>query len=273
MSLEQLLKELESKQLTKNPIYKQLMEVSKLDRDRAANLSKIKNSLKKLHKLLDQPDKSALEIAIVIAGLQPYQEELSRTEVNIHQRFGIELEQELSGLGLKLTGQYPTLRAGMFTLKLNFENNKVVIWYGNEQEKLAECNLLVNEVKKKLEQFLKELGTELDQEAFVTKLKKAYSRASEQQSGSVPINHVLPELAFLLQRASYYQDPRKENYRSYSRADFSYDLYRFGKYALAQGLQLTIAVKQYTQRRQDFLWIPTNERGEGAVYSHLQFKE
>lgn len=273
MSLEQLLKELESIRLEKSQVYKQLQELLRLDVDRVINLSKIKNHLKKLHKLLDQSVESTQEKEIVIAGLQPYQEELSKTETHIHQRFGIELEQELNTLGLKLTGQYPTLRAGMFTFTLNFQNNKVVIWYGNEHEKLADCNLLVNEVKKKLEQILKDLGTKLDQEAFVIKLKKAYSRASDHQTKLVPIIHVLPELAFLLQRESYYQDPRKENYRSYSRVDFSYDLYRFGRYALAHGLQLTIAVKQYTQRRQDFLWIPNNERGEGAVYSHLQFKE
>jgi hypothetical protein len=273
MSLEQLLKELKSSQLDKSPAYKQLQELSKLDADRLANLFKIKNTLKKLHKLLDQSPEPLPEKKAVITGLQHYQEELDKTDVHIRQRFGIDLEKELASLNLELTGQYPTLRAGLFTIKLNFERGKVQLWYGAEQEKLADCGLMVSEVKKKLEQVRKELGTDLDLDIFITKLKKAYSRTLENESRAVPITRVLPELAFLLQRESYYQDPRKENYRSYSRANFSYDLFRLGRSDLAQGLQLTIAVKQYTQRRQDFLWIPSNDRGEGAVYSHLQFKE
>jgi hypothetical protein len=273
MILEQLIKRLESEKSSKSQVYKQIQELSRLDADQVGNLTKIKEKIKKISKFLDQSTESISGKELIIVGLQRYQEELNEAESQNRRQFGITLRKELLYLSLELTGQYPTLKAGLFTFKIPSAGSKVTIWYGSEQEKLAECNLKANEVKQKLERILQDLGTNQNQDIFIDKLKQAYSRAQDRDTATVPIIRVLPELAFLLQGERYYQDPCKENYRSYSRADFSYDLYRFGKSALTRGLQLTVAIKQYTRSRHDFLWIPNNNRGEGTAYSHLQFKE
>lgn len=90
----------------------------------------------------------------------------------------------------------------------------------------------------------------------------------------MPIIKVLTELAFLLQNSHFHQDPRRENYESYSRADFSYDLFRIHRYQLSPlKIQLKVATREYTRQRTDFLWIPDDENGRGTTYSHLLVEE
>lgn len=273
MTLNQLLKDLEDTDASTGAIYKGFQALTKLDAKREENLGKIKAHLKKLDRLVASSDLALPNRDSVLEALDAYRAELGKTEATIKQHFGINLDKALKPVGLKLSGQYPSLRAGLFTLKLNFESAKATVWYGNEQEKLDEAPLVVDKVAKVLEKALKSLGSELDEETFIAKLQKAYTRAKQSDQPLVPINHVLPELAYLVQREPFYKDPIKDKYRSYSRADYSYDLFKFGKGAQLQGLQLKVAVRQYTQRRQDFLWVPNSDQGEGAVYSHLIFKD
>jgi hypothetical protein len=273
MALNQLLKDLEAADTSKETIYKGFQALAKLDTKREENLGKIKVHLKKLDRLLASSDPELPSREPAIKALDAYRAEVGKAEATIKQHFGVNLEKALKPIGLKLSGQYPSLKAGLFTLKLNFESAKATVWYGNEQEKLGEAPLVVDKVAKVFEKALKSLGSELDEETFIAKLQKAYTRAKQSDQPLVPINHVLPELAYLVQREPFYKDPIKDKYRSYSRADYSYDLFKFGKGAQLQGLQLKVAVRQYTQRRQDFLWVPNSDQGEGAVYSHLLFKD
>ena len=273
MGFKQLLKTLEVNQFAKSPLYKTLQKIARLETRRETNIGEIKSQLKKVDKLLSDLNGSASDRENVRKHLTKYKSELKETDDKIRKEFGGELDKALKQLGLTLTGNYPTLKADLYTFKLNFETHKAVIWLGPEQEKLSECRLRASDVSKSLKKDIKDLGTDFEQASFISKLQQAYQHISGEKGDSVPITSVLPELAFLLQKASFYQNPVQDNYRGYGRADFSYDLFRFGKFALSQGMQLTVAVKQYTRRRQDFLWIPSNKRGEGSLYSHLQFKK
>jgi len=73
------------------------------------------------------------------------------------------------------------------------------------------------------------------------------------------------------------ENPRKDYYKSYNRADFSYDLYRIKEYQSKNTLQynlcLRVATREFTKQRYNFLWVPDNESDKGTTYSHLYFKE
>lgn len=273
MILNQLLIEIEQSSENTDALQKELKAIIKLESKREENLAKIKTYLKKLDKLLTLADEGSALRSKAIQVLEDYKADLDKTEAANKQRFGLELSDAIKPLGLHLKGHWPTLMAGLFTIKLNSDKAQAVLWYGNEQEKLDSHPIDAMKVAQSIENALNNLGAGLDEENFMSKLKQAYRRAKNTEHTLVPINQVLPELAYLVQGEHFYQDPVKKNYRSYSRADFSYDLFKFGRGNHSEGLQLKVAVRQYTQKRQDFLWIPNNNQGEGTAYSHLQFKD
>src|SRR5262249_8924326 len=201
-------------------------------------------------------------------------QELARSDEQARRRFGVDLAKVLEPLGLALEGQYPMLRAGLFTLKIDFDSDRLTIWYGPEQERLAACRLIAEEAKKCMAQTMRSLGTKLEFDLFMTKLGAAYRRTPGSEKGEpVPIGAVLPEMAFQLQGANFLLDPRRANYRGYGRADFSFDLYRHRRSAIQQGLRLSVAPRTLTRRRQDFLWIPHDHPRHRTPYSHLSFEE
>ena len=258
-----------------------LREISRLNGDPARNLSKLKERLNRLDGVAKQLAQQPYEMQKLQNWASQFKQELQSIEAQLRKRFGTELEQELKKIGLPLLGQYPELRSGLFTLELDFDRGSVMIWYGPKQERLARCPLSPTEVGKCLEKVTQQLGAQLGEEEFLKKLHTAYRRAlfttGSKNGDRVPIIGVLSEFAYLLQNSRFLQDPRRENYRGYSRADFSYDLFRIGqsrpRTPLADRLQLVVATRAYTRRRRDFLWVPDDESGSGATYSHLQFKE
>jgi hypothetical protein len=127
-----------------------------------------------------------------------------------------------------------------------------------------------------IEKAKKELGSGLNEEELLQRIHSAYYRVVGGKRGEpAPIIEVLAELAYLLQSQKFRQDPRKENYRSYGRADFSYDLYRVRKYQSSNlsRLRLNVATRIDTRRRANFLWVPDDESGKGTTYSKLVFEE
>ena len=79
-----------------------------------------------------------------------------------------------------------------------------------------------------------------------------------------------------MQNDKFRSDPQKNNYKTYSRADFSFDLYRLKKpneNILRDHVQLSVAIRAYTTRRDQFLWIPGDNQGNGSAYSHIKVFE
>ncbi len=272
MDREQLISKLQRHHQNVQSIIKILREIGRLDQNRNENLLKIGQALKKLEQMTAIFNQEIITADIVKNWVSQYGSEIKRTEEKIRKQFGGELENELKRLGLSLLGQYPELKAGLFTIELDFDQWKATLWYGPKQERLMRLPLSVSKVASQLETEKQKLGSALSEEKLLEKMREAYYRSSGMKHGEpAPIIKVLAELSFLLQDSRFFHDPRRENYRSYSRADFSYDLFRIRKISLE--LHLTVATRAHTRRRADFLWVPNDENGKGTTYSHLQFRE
>ena len=273
MDLKQILEDLTTLKKNISSTAKVLKEISGLEQNRIQNLPKLKVRLTKLDEIIKQFGQGIVYREVLFEWANQYKQDLLNSEEEVKKQFGIELEQELKKTGLSLSGQYPELKGGLFTIELFFDKGLITLWYGPKQERLAQCRLLSHEVASNVEKVRQQLGSHLDNDAFLKKLREAYLRAADaKQSEPLPVTSVLAELAFLLQSQQFHSDPRQDNYKGYSRADFSYDLFRI-RQAVNKNLHLTVATRAYTRRRQDFIWIPDNESGKGTTYSHMQFRE
>jgi DNA repair exonuclease SbcCD ATPase subunit len=264
-----------------NRVINLMKRLSDLDQNRAVNLFKIKGALRQIMQDAEGLDGLAERLKDLRGWLAVYQEELKGLQQELQNRFGTELEKELQKRGLSLSGHYPELKSGLFTIELDFDKWQAILWYGPKQERLTQCALSPSEVAKAIDNLRRRLGSQLSEKEFLQRLQSAYQRALISTGGKegdrVPIIKVLSELAYLLQEPRFYQDPRREHYKGYSRADFSYDLFRV-RHSETSGLfhrklRLVVATRALTRRRQDFLWVPDDETGKGTVYSHLQFEE
>lgn len=187
------------------------------------------------------------------------------------QRFGLELSSELEALGVQLAGNYPDFTAGVFTIHVDSTKSQADLWYGPKQEKLCSCVASVRDVAATLSAARSKLGSSLSAHEFLTTLRNAYEGLSVRlQTEQVPIVKLLVELAITLQSTAFLTDPRKENYSGYSRADFSYDLLRYGRNS---DIKLSVASRAETRSRKDFLWIPDDSSGvSGVAYSQVSLK-
>jgi len=261
--------ELEDHKKNIQTIFKLLNEISKLHQNRDEKLPKIRQAVNQLNYSVNSFKQKG--IYKLMNWVTQYESYIKSAEEKLRKRVGVELESELQTLGISLSGQYPELKAGLFTIELDFDQWKATLWYGPKQERLTRLPLSASKIACQIKTEKQKLGSGLSEEKLLEKMRNAYYRATGMRDGnSVPIIRVLSELSFLLQDSRFLQDPRRENYRSYSRADFSYDLYRIRK--ISSSLHLTIATRAHTRRRADFLWVPNDENGEGTTYSHLEFR-
>jgi len=163
---------------------------------------------------------------------------------DIRRTFGSELETELKKIGFDLKGPYPLLKTGRYTLDV-FENNKVGIWYGPEQEKLASCKLSAEEVVRKLAELNEKIiARRFDDEEFLRILHKATGEK----------DHIsIPDLVTYLADRNLYGTKTKKMIRTF----LSYDLHRLSKRTVDDiEISLVTATRAYTQRKSDFLWVP-----------------
>jgi hypothetical protein len=161
---------------------------------------------------------------------------------------------------------------------MDLGNNNIEIWYGPEQEKLDSSKLIPETITQKLKNaHAKITQRKFDDKTFLSHLYNAYRVAVYRNDGkigdSTPIKDVLSNLAFLIQSRKFKMNPIKSNYRDYGCVFFSYDLYRLKEREIENlELNLVTATRAYTRRRSDFLWIPSNEKGDGNYISHIKFR-
>lgn len=265
-----------------NKIDQLLKDIASLDQNQIPNLTKLQKKIKDLKDLLEKPEAHNYENDQVDIWLKSYELQLVEIENQINKKkFANELAQELKSLNLVLTGQYPILKVGFFSLILDYKKDTVQLWYGYEQELIGEYRIFANarEVKKQINNFLKNGGSGLDTNSFIDKLKNAYCYLFEQKYErnkiEIPIIEMWQRMAsWEIQSEKFQQEPLIENMRNYSRADFSYDLYKTKKICSQKGLHLTTAMKAFTTQRKDYLWIPNNEHNEmGSVYAFIKFDD
>ncbi len=275
-----LLKTLSKEEANIKDIQKSIRTVKRLaENEPLTNLYKIKQEVVKIEKTLKQSKLDEFVKVGVEQHIQPVKLKIPEWEEKAKKSFGQRLEKALQQLGFELKGHYPTLKVSFYTLKIDLDNNNVEIWYGPEQEKLDSSNLIPETIAQKLQYSHAQITQrKFDDNTFLSTLYDAYSAAVYRNDGKIgdaaPITAVLPNLAFLIQNQKFKMNPTKSNYRDYGRVFFSYDLYLLTERRLGNlELSLVAATRAYTRRRSDFLWIPSNETGEGNYISHIKFRE
>jgi hypothetical protein len=192
--------------------------------------------------------------------------------------FGQEIKKTCETAGFPVRGQYPLLRVGPYTLKLNFEFGRAELYFGPEVEKIKTGLPMDPAV---LVKFIKDFHHDLkpddfDASGFGRELREAYRRkigpAGKSSPEKVPLLEILREMLLGRQKPQFFADPRKENFREYSRVHFAFDLYRLRQSDVpGLSLHLFTATFDATADRQAALWVPDNENGDGTHYSHLAF--
>ena len=198
--------------------------------------------------------------------------------VDNKRAFGTSLESLLKEKGVQLSGNYPLLKAGIYTIELDFDKAVALIWYGPKEELMARSKLSATAVAKQLEYVDESLTKRLfDASSFLEHVYKAYqtviSRIGGKQGDHIPILNVLIECVFSHQNKSFAIDPRKENFKEYGRAYFSYDLYKVGKgVVFNRELLLVPATRATAVKRENYLWVPSDTDGNGDRCAYLFFR-
>jgi len=203
--------------------------------------------LELLKKLLKEPVKNAFLVSHLIPKIESeligteYYEALSSILVSVHEDnkknqeefiyvFGKELKEVFEKEGIAITGNYPDFSVKFCHFKIDFKSGNASLYFARELVK-SKIKLTAKNILNAYKEIDKEIvGRPFNGNEFIKLLYDAYQRAlllsGMEQSKRLNIVSVLKELALLMQSTSFIKDPRKENYRSYSRAYFSYDLFR-----------------------------------------------
>ncbi|HIC90561.1 MAG TPA: hypothetical protein EYP21_00555 [Syntrophaceae bacterium] len=204
---------------------------------------------------------------------------LKQKEEEFFFEFVKDLDDLFKEKGLTLSGQLPNLKVGFYHLKVNWEAKRVQIFFGPELVKSVPldpegiCQAVVDfstSMKKGL----------IQPEEFMPLLYKGYERAlttcGKEDGERLPIMEVLKEIVFQIQDEKFLSDPSKGNFKPLSRIQFAIQLYQLRREQILRwkekDLHLVVAPFDATFKRQMFLWVPDNERGEGTRFSHILFK-
>ena len=198
------------------------------------------------------------------------------------EEFRIKFGQELTALfaqeGKKIRGQYPILRMGIYTLKIDFEFGSVDLFFGPEVEKIkSKIPLQAVTVFETVKKFDKDLHTtKITAADMYETLHKAYKHRlilTEQSFGEkVPIMKVLSEFVLLQQSKQFLIDPQKSKFRGYSRVTLSYLMYFLKRSEFFEkNIRLHVATFEATDAKINTLRILENDEREATHYSHISF--
>jgi len=249
------------------------------ENEAASNIYKIKQEIARIEKILKQTRLIDFVEEGVEQRIQPVKSKMHEWEAQAQKSFGRRLEDALKEVDFELSGHYPLLKVVFYTLEVKLETDSVVIWYGPEQERLDTCKPIPDVAAKKLAASHKKITNRgLDDGIFLSNLFEAYRAAAHRIDtkigDSIPVSDILLEYALLIQGTKFRTNPVKSSYREYGRVFFSYDLYQLKARTVDDHeLSLVTATRAYTRRRSGFLWVPSNERGDGTYISHIRFRE
>lgn len=173
----------------------------------------------------------------------------------------------LQEAGFWVEGNLPVLRAGPFALEFDFGTKpRVTVWLGPKKEKLAIAPLEAESLVAKVVELYKTLFAPIDEAAFLAELERAYrmclARFLLPDNERVPITALMAELAFLRQDDKFRAEPKRENFRPLTRAEFAAALSMLKNLRLGQKvLRLEVASITQTRRIVDYLWVPRGRDG------------
>ena len=92
-----------------------------------------------------------------------------------------------------------------------------------------------------------------------------------------PVLDVLAELNWVSQPRGFALDPTTKAFKAVTRQSFAWDLYRLkrARSLTVEGRRLVLhaAVYDETRKRETYLWVPDDDKGNGTRYSALSFRE
>lgn len=213
------------------------------------------------------------------AWLRGEKEAVTKLKEEFRFQFGQKLNELFARDGVKIRGQYPLLRIGLFTLKLNFEFGEGTLFFGPEIEKMeSKIPLQPEVIYSTVRQCERDIEVEpFDPEMLCNDLYAAYQRclafSGKPDGDKVLITDVLKEYVFMKQPRQFMIDASKANFREYSRVKLSHMLYRFNRANMeARGMRLHVATFDATVNKLRSFWIPENEEGEGTHYEYMSFE-
>jgi len=214
------------------------------------------------------------------ADLAALQASLEPARARYRTAFGRDLAAALASQGLELGGQYPTFRAGLFTLQVDAERDRATVAFGPDE--VARERPVPARLAAALAAFRAGLERPLDADALLAALLTSWRRALRNAArpssdARAPILDVLAELNLVTQGGAFRADPSARTFRPVTRHAFAYDLYRLraARRLGVEGRRLVLhtAVYDDTRARGDYLWVPDDERGNGTRVARLSFQE
>ena len=260
-----------------------LRESEKLRSDLNRNAFVLETKADKLDKTLSKLKGIRALIATAEAWREKLLEEARQAQEKFKNTIAAALAERLRGHGIEIVGNFPELRCGILTLLFSFEKGgSVKIYYGPRIRLLKKVSVEAEKIAEAVVTLLKELNDPpLDDEQFIRELYMSYTRSLEREEGAkdkegqpfaVPIVAVMQEMAFMKQKRSFRVDPKKENFTSYGRVRFSYDLARLkGRSFGNKELRLVIASMEQTKKEGTSLWVPKIPQGDGTHYAFVVF--
>ena len=272
-----MLRILNTQQKNTNKIIKLLKDYQKIRAEPIDNVYLLEKKIRMIEKSF--PENPGEELR---NNLQRWVAEEKQHIIGFKDEFRIRFGQELSALfqrtGKKIRGQYPVIRIGFYSLKVDFQFGIVAMYYGPEVEKIKANILLQPEIVfKTVQDFEKELrGYETTAAAIYEILHNAYKRTLVLKNlvygDKIPIMELLSDFVLLRQSKKFYADPRKKHFQECSRITLSYLMYFLKRSDTYQNnMRFHVATFDATVDKKNALWIPDNEEGEGTHYSHISF--
>jgi len=216
----------------------------------------------------------------LIAWIDQEKNALAKAKDDFRFKFGQELKILLQSQNKSMRGQYPLLKIGLYTLKLDFEFGEAILYFGPEVEKLkSKIPLHPAKIFETIKKYDEELQiTKFDPDEIFKALYQAYKNrltlTNKALGEKLLITEVLSEFVILKQSKQFFIDPRKENFQEYPRPKLSYLLYLLKKTDLYQkGMRLHVATFDATTDKLRSFWIPENDNGDGSYYSYISFEK
>lgn len=267
--LENFKKQLRAKQLYTSKLLKDLSRVEKLLKEPISNVFNLSREMKEMENKYKESEyfEQLNEVISMINEMR------KRDEEEFIYNFSRELKEAFEKKGLQVTGSYPEYTVGIFNLMVDFGLGRASIYFCKE---LIRGNIVldINKIISAFERADKEIeGRRFGARAYINLLWEAYKRVillnGLEIGKRVNVIEVMRELAILMQGSSFIINPKKENYKSYSRAYFSYDLYRLKvegnlEYA-GKRLNLGTATIDYTGKDRYSLYVYDDLTGGNYV--------
>ena len=259
-------------------LLKALREYMKLNENATENAYLLEKKIKKITALVE--DLSPPDLKDSLRGwLAVQKKEIEKGKDEIKFQFGNRLRELYKADGIEVRGQYPLLRLGLYTLKLNFELGEALLYFGPEIEKIAGKIPIqaevIHEIMVKHRRGIAADSAELGDIARDMRIayERCARRAGKQHGEKLLITDVLKEYVFMKQSKKFAADACRQNFREYPRTKMSFMLFQLRNNRNAsRGMHLHVATFDATVDKTKALWVPEDEEGTGTHYEYITFE-